>query len=224
METEFSLREAAYDDIAEMVRVIFSATEASVFSQRSFPPSDPDSHTYYEEWLNKNLGDSSSHVALIQATPRSGSQEGTQSPDSGSANLANKPTIVGWARWVRKLPPAADIERLVFTPSMYPSQSDGALAARLFQTNYDQSRKIAGPNQHWHLSMIMVDMAYQRKGIGRMLMQYGVDMIDKDGWMATVNASEEGKGLYEAFGFQVVAKTDFEHGCVAHHMKREARN
>jgi predicted N-acetyltransferase YhbS len=52
--------------------------------------------------------------------------------------------------------------------------------------------------------MLFVDEAYRRKGVGSMLLKWGIDTarkMDVEGWL---NATLLGKPLYEKFGFKVV--------------------
>jgi GNAT superfamily N-acetyltransferase len=56
----------------------------------------------------------------------------------------------------------------------------------------------------WYLEFLIVDPSHQRKGLGRKLVRYGVDLADEDGVCASVIASEAGDGLYVSCGFEPV--------------------
>ena len=58
----------------------------------------------------------------------------------------------------------------------------------------------------WYLDLLMVDPSHQRKGFGRRLVQYGVDLADLEGVCASVIGSEAGDGLYASCGFQAVGR------------------
>jgi predicted N-acetyltransferase YhbS len=105
---------------------------------------------------------------------------------------------------------------------MYPRCGDGVFAARFFQANYDVSRSIVGREPHWFLSMMVVRHDFKRKGIGAMLMRFGVERADEEQWMAYVNGSADGKGLYERFGFRTVQVSEFDGVAKTWHMKRDA--
>jgi len=52
----------------------------------------------------------------------------------------------------------------------------------------------------------MVDPTHQRKGIGRKLVGYGVDLADRDHVCASVIGSEAGDKLYASCGFEAVGR------------------
>jgi len=60
------------------------------------------------------------------------------------------------------------------------------------------------------LFLLAVLPEYHRKGVGTMLMQWGVDMADELGLEGYLEATMMGKPLYEKFGFQVVDKVRYD--------------
>lgn len=58
---------------------------------------------------------------------------------------------------------------------------------------------IATRKGHHHVGLLFVDRKYQKKGIGRMLMQYVIDLKDKE--PMTVNASPYAHEFYKKLGF-----------------------
>ena len=58
---------------------------------------------------------------------------------------------------------------------------------------------IATRNDHHHIGLLFVDKNYQRKGIGRQLIQYILGMKDEE--PITVNASPYGHKFYKKLGF-----------------------
>jgi predicted N-acetyltransferase YhbS len=56
----------------------------------------------------------------------------------------------------------------------------------------------------WYLGFLIVDPPHQRKGLGRELVLYGLELADKEGVCASVIASEVGDGLYVSCGFEPV--------------------
>jgi GNAT superfamily N-acetyltransferase len=57
-------------------------------------------------------------------------------------------------------------------------------------------------------SSVAVDPSYQRKGIGKVLMQWGLDRAEKDGKDVCLSASVAGQSLYLKLGFEVVDSRD----------------
>lgn len=56
------------------------------------------------------------------------------------------------------------------------------------------------------LTMISVNPAYQRQGIGSLLLQWGAEKADRHGWGSFLISSPVAVTLYAKFGFQVVGE------------------
>ena len=143
------LRPALASDAPAVVAAMHDAFRDSLFHQRCFPVSDPASRESLVQWVDKNLADPESHMIIAErdtAPPRplpSASSAGT------GADAEPPRPVAGFARWVRRPAPSpAPVldpssqpppppPRMVFTPDMYPAGGDAALAARVFQANYD---------------------------------------------------------------------------------------
>ena len=57
-----------------------------------------------------------------------------------------------------------------------------------------------------------VSPQHQRRGVGQALMEWGCAQADAHGVEAVVEASDEGKGLYERFGFQALRHVKLREG------------
>jgi GNAT superfamily N-acetyltransferase len=205
MALKFSLRKATADDIPDMDSVLFDAFEGAVMDERCFPPSEPESHEFYRKWLADKLEDPMSTLLVAVAEDPAGSA----------------PFMAGWVRWVRR--PAADMGAppLVFTAGDFPSCGDGAFAARFFQANFDVWRRVIAAEDHYALSMLVVRKQAQRRGVGAALVHWGIERADAEGWPAYVNASPEGRPVYERFGFRSVDVSDFDGFTTTWHMRRD---
>lgn len=62
------------------------------------------------------------------------------------------------------------------------------------------------------LNTIAVTPEHQRKGVGRMLLDWGCDVADKNNLNCFVMASPDGLGLYGKFDLEVVGEVCTEHG------------
>ncbi|KAM0443116.1 hypothetical protein ACHAQK_003477 [Fusarium lateritium] len=60
------------------------------------------------------------------------------------------------------------------------------------------------PTEHWSLSWLGVSPKCQRTGIGKKLLQWGIDRCEEEQVSAVLVATEVGKPLYEKMGFREV--------------------
>lgn len=70
------------------------------------------------------------------------------------------------------------------------------------------------------LDAIGVDPDQQRKGIGRLLMQYGAERAERDGKNIRFMASENGAKLYRALGYEEVGSCEILGGMEYSFVKR----
>lgn len=199
MPFRYQLRLPTEDDIAEMLEVQDSAFFENPLNLRCFPPPrkiDEATRKKYLSWVPESI--------LVT-----------------SANDHDEGKILGWARWVRRPLPTLPEPRVTYEPEMYPSDGDPELAAQFFQTNTDKRSSITMNRDYWFLSTLVVRPEAQRKGIGRLLMCVGTDAADKEDWISYLNATVEGKSLYENMGFRVVDTSRFTEDIITYHMLRE---
>jgi len=79
-----------------------------------------------------------------------------------------------------------------------------------------ESKRCLGPDGHsnmWYLSALCVDPAHNRRGIGKMLLQRGLEMATTDGTGLFLFATEEGRPLYLKHGFKCFGETTDIVGC-----------
>ncbi|KAF2673190.1 hypothetical protein BT63DRAFT_410226 [Microthyrium microscopicum] len=81
-----------------------------------------------------------------------------------------------------------------------------AVSAHLLQLRMN----IIGARPHLFLSGLIVDPEYQGKGIGKLLMQWGVEEADRYGLFGYIESSEAGKPLYAKYGFKDLCAVDFD--------------
>jgi ribosomal protein S18 acetylase RimI-like enzyme len=65
---------------------------------------------------------------------------------------------------------------------------------------------ITAPPARWHLKYVGVDPAFQRRGVGGLLVGAGMEMAYEEGVPVMLEASPNGKRLYEKMGFVVVGE------------------
>jgi len=117
--------------------------------------------------------------------------------------------VVGFAQW--ELPatesPAHDAVEL--EEEQFPASLDQEQLRDMFKAIDDATERVLGPDGHsnmWYLMSIAVDPAQQRRGIGKMLVQQGLDQAAKAGKDTFLIATGEGRWLYHSLGFQYVGE------------------
>lgn len=57
-------------------------------------------------------------------------------------------------------------------------------------------------SERWHLAFLVVDPAFQRRGIGGRLVEWGIENAIKEGIPATVVGAQVGQSMYRKRGFK----------------------
>ncbi|KAI9729534.1 MAG: hypothetical protein M1834_006730 [Cirrosporium novae-zelandiae] len=61
---------------------------------------------------------------------------------------------------------------------------------------------------YWLMALLAVLPQYQRKGVGKKLLAWGTDQADKNGHGCWIDATPQGKALYEQVGWEVYENID----------------
>ncbi|KAK0659707.1 putative acetyltransferase, GNAT family [Cercophora samala] len=109
------------------------------------------------------------------------------------------PVIVGLAKWV-------------FLP-------ENSTLPGLFTSDMDLPQE-----PHWYLALIVTLPDYKGSGAGRLLMEWGIKKVDEDEQDAYLEASPEGKPLFEKYGFRVEEVAEYLDGSyIERSMVRDAK-
>ncbi|KAK9772228.1 putative N-acetyltransferase domain-containing protein [Seiridium cardinale] len=71
--------------------------------------------------------------------------------------------------------------------------------------NWNMREKLFGGRKHVYCVTMATHPDYQRKGIGRLLVQWGIDIAEQLGLPVYLESTEQGAPLYEAVGFEKLA-------------------
>ncbi|KAK3374254.1 acyl-CoA N-acyltransferase [Lasiosphaeria ovina] len=194
---QLQLRPAKASDLADMVASIFSSFATNAIHTRLFPASLAASQDFWHAFAADAIDDPRAHCIVAE-----------------DPTAASPSAFVGFALW---RPPAilhdTKEEREDDPPfdwTAWPVDPDLAMA--FFGALADRHAALMGARPHWYLEFACVTPALQRRGAGAALVRWGVDRADADGVEAYLDATPDGKQLYERFGFCAVEVVEFMGG------------
>jgi GNAT superfamily N-acetyltransferase len=123
--------------------------------------------------------------------------------DSGSAQLL---AIAHWKVFDRE---RTIEEQQAFEKTRSPLPGVNHLAWNDYYGHVQQSRQKLGTRPCLTVHIFATHPAHRRKGHGAMLLQHILTQADEYRLEVYLEASEEGKLLYEKFGFQLISEKDF---------------
>ncbi|KAJ9138985.1 Acyl-CoA N-acyltransferase [Coniochaeta hoffmannii] len=185
---EFKLRPGKPEDVPNFIETFFDGFSDHAPTVRIFPRGTKPVLDYWHRSLTEEIQDPAARFIVIEDTSTS------------------SPTMAAFAKWVRveatdkpEEPPA----------DAWPENGDVDLARRFFGDLHTKHGEIMGGREHWFLELIATKKAYQRKGLGARLVQWGVDEAGRDGWECYLDSTPQGKRLYQKFGFRTLCTTDY---------------
>ena len=95
------------------------------------------------------------------------------------------------------------------TPSTVPEtdakeQQHPSLTNRFYAKMNRTRNALMQAETYWFLKLLIIDPPYQRKGLGKILLNWGLDRAKIEASRAYLESSPMGKSLYERCGFKVV--------------------
>lgn len=84
----------------------------------------------------------------------------------------------------------------------WPENGDSELANHFFGTLFRKHHDLVGDIKHWYLETLATRKEYQGKGAAGQLLRWGLERADEDGVVTFLEASPEGKPIYEKYGFR----------------------
>lgn len=110
--------------------------------------------------------------------------------------------IIAVAEWSVQTEEASreDLEKTLVCRPPFPEENRAAresFMAGIFKSR----REILGTQPHVELDVLVTHPDHHRRGAGSLLIQWGVDEIDRLGLIGYLEASMAGRALYERFGF-----------------------
>ncbi|KAK6002575.1 hypothetical protein QM012_001325 [Aureobasidium pullulans] len=126
----------------------------------------------------------------------------------------NAKKVVGLAIWA--LQPSArtqkqiDKEAAEEGPHNHAPGANGALVDAMDAAMTVSKKKHIGLEPYLYLKVLAIDPAYQRRGVGSLLLDHGLAIADRCGIQAYLEATKAGRPLYARYGFEDREYMDFD--------------
>lgn len=172
-----SLRPAIASDARHIVDIYLSAFREDAISLLCFPRNK----AVDDFWLNmiaEELSNPHTHFVCVTSSDASGQE-----------------TVIAFAQWMAPSNPVT-----VELPT-WPAGSDSELANSFFGALFSTHKRLMEGKKHWYLELLGTRPEFQGKGAAGMLMRWGLERADEEGVEAYLEASPDGKPIYEHFGF-----------------------
>ncbi|KAJ9131789.1 hypothetical protein NKR23_g11554 [Pleurostoma richardsiae] len=176
----FNLRPGRPEDVAQMCEIYFDAFGSSIPTQTCFPPSSKQAHEFWQKSLGDEIHDPTARFLVVEDTS------------------TTPATAVAFAKWNAPDAPFQPLPDL----DAWPADGNPQVAAEFFGKLWELHEQIMGRRPHWYLELIATRAGYQGKGAGGMLIRWGTDRADEEGLESYLDATPEGKPVYERYGFR----------------------
>ncbi|CZT05999.1 hypothetical protein WAI453_005268 [Rhynchosporium graminicola] len=182
-----TLRKATAADAAVHTDIYFSAFSVDAISLLVFPRASILGSRDFPAWTwcVEEIEDLNSHFICIYDS---------DSPDQ---------TVVAYAKWVGR-----DGDGLFGDADLpeWPAGADSKIANHFFGSLVDRHAAIMKGKRHWYLEIICTRTEYQGKGAAGNLLRWGIEKSVADGTETYLEASPDGKPIYEHLGFREVER------------------
>ncbi|KAI1103470.1 acyl-CoA N-acyltransferase [Jackrogersella minutella] len=186
------VRKATFSDIPAIIDTYFDAFHNHPVTRRIFSPRSEQVEKYWQESIDADLRDSSTHFVLVT--------------DSASADPER---VLAFGKW-------RDLHTSISPPSLpmpdWPKGADIAFVDEFFGTVDKKHKEIMKDRPHWYLDILGVRREYQGKGAGSRLVQWGLAKTDEAGVEAFLAASPAGAPMYAKYGFEIVETIPVDEG------------
>jgi GNAT superfamily N-acetyltransferase len=123
-----------------------------------------------------------------------------EADEEDSSSLPAGSVLAGFGVW-RRLDPSSPPEAPEWNDK---EQKDPNLLNRFMAQMWRRREDTMQGKTYWFLKLLCIDPQHQRKGLGTMLLAWGVKRADKQGVDAWLESSPMGKGAYLKAGFRIL--------------------
>jgi len=114
--------------------------------------------------------------------------------------------IIGGAKWNFFLTPEPQFP----WPKRYGPTANAEMEKWYFEQLDKKRNEAMKGKKHVLMATLVVNPEYQRCGVGKALLEWGLKKCDEEGLECWIDATEEGKGLYLKHGWEEVGKLEID--------------
>ena len=174
------LRKATSEDAKALTDIYFSAFSVDAISLLVFPRNNDATYKFWFDSVIEEIADPTAHFICIVDT---------NTPDQA---------VVAYAKWnTPSAPVAGELPE-------WPAGGDHEIANHFFGNLVSKHATIMEGRKHWYLELVATRPEYQGKGAAGKLLRWGIERADKERTETYLEASPDGKPIYEHFGFAEV--------------------
>jgi GNAT superfamily N-acetyltransferase len=175
-----TLRKATPEDATAFTDIYFSAFSIDAISLLVFPRNNAAAYKFWHDSVVQEITDPNSHFICIV--------------DTGTPHQP----VVAYAKWNA---PSAPIGGEL---PEWPAGGDHEIANHFFGNLIRKHAEIMEGRKHWYLELVATRPEYQGKGAAGKLLRWGMARADEEGTETYLEASPDGKPIYEHLGFTEV--------------------
>ena len=203
---------AETSDFEEMAPLAFRAFKGDPMTPVFFGPECPENLVHLQKgWVKGTKESSDIWMKVIDLDGEGFDSERTNC--AKEVATVRRKRIVGacnWRIYPTFIPPKEEEKKPIDEEYAYLPTHQQRLDASHMLTDYFGFRQTEIAEPHVLCSLLFVDPEYHRKGIGKMLMQFGHEVADSLMLPVWLEASVKGEGLYRALGFEETSRKEWE--------------
>ncbi|KAI9004641.1 acyl-CoA N-acyltransferase [Gaertneriomyces semiglobifer] len=191
---QLSMHRATPADFQAMARIHATAFTGTPLDSRMYTGADrcaPDRLQSFIERYEKAVVDPNSYLMVVKARGEDEEEK-----------------VVGFAKWAGPVHPKTDMKKMAEKPM--PVGIDVEFLTGFLTAMSEKHDQIWKDRPHYYLHLIATDPAYQGLGVGRLLLDFGLDKARKEGLPCYLEASPAGKPIYEHLGYEVVDQFEMD--------------
>ena len=120
-------------------------------------------------------------------------------------------TIIAIAQWCYIPERSSEDLKKVELPETWPPSANSGIKVQAFTKFLNMRDEIMGNKPFWMLLILGTHPEHQRRGAGKLLLEWGMERAEKEGLECYLEASPAGRPMYGSFGWEMVRQMDHDY-------------